>query len=153
MRYRKNVFYSLLIVLVLLSTIVIVKSKMTPSEKIISISEKSSSQVKVCIDEIRQQNKRLYINGWCIREGKVSQNNKVVILKKVDNTQSYIIKPQMVTRKDVTKACNDGINYDKSGFILDIDISNIEKGKYNIYILLKSADEYEYQIISRDVDI
>lgn len=101
-----------------------------------------SKQLKYIIDQGRLP---IVFKGWMAIEDIKSANNEMFIgLVKNDNfvyiSQSSQLKHK--NRRDVTEYFKKEKGfYDKSGFITKIDTNLLEKGVYNIYMIIKTKNE------------
>lgn len=86
------------------------------------------------IDLIEIESNKLKIRGWSIIP-KSRSNFKIKVLL-ISNKISYLISTDFQERKDITQSFNDGYNYDSSGFVLEINKSEIKKGNYKILIMI-----------------
>lgn len=102
---------------------------------------------KVCryfIDDINHADKYLDISGWFIEPNYAPNyiNRQIVLLDNEENM--YKLNTHMIKREDVTKAFDDGQNYDNSGFSAHGLIKQIEKNKeYKIGFLYKDFNDKE----------
>ena len=86
----------------------------------------------------------LKIEGWSIIIGKTTNPITMHILLKNAETEMILKLPtSILTRTDVTEAINDGINYDNSGFKVELNYkkSNIKEAKYEILLLYQVGEE------------
>jgi hypothetical protein len=110
--------------------------------------------VIVQIDDIKKVNLDYdYIRGWIIKKGVIiKQYNTQLVLFNQNNNKGYVLPLKRLNRVDVTKAMNDNINYDSSGFNAKIDHKYMKNGFrigfiYNINqkdYLIKTKIKYRY---------
>lgn len=75
----------------------------------------------VCIEnayykQLRKNEISLYIEGWCILKNRATQPVAMFIILKDKNDNMYKLPTSIIRREDVTQVIDDGINYDNSGF-------------------------------------
>ena len=82
--------------------------------------------------------KCVVIEGWCVILGQETKPVSMHVLLRNDNSGVYLKMPTtIVSRVDVTEALNDGVNYDNSGYSVNVNSEKIDftKNKFEICIL------------------
>lgn len=96
-------------------------------------------EVPYNIDYCNDDLNNFSISGWiALLEGNPVNSNYSLLLS--SENKQYKLRLEEVERKDVTQYLNNGYNYDYSGFSGNCTSQYIEKGKYNLYILIESED-------------
>jgi hypothetical protein len=105
----------------------------TPQSKQVEIKIKESNYELDCnFDMVKKSSKNLHIKGWAFLKGSNTNAIRTYILLKKDN-EKFVFSVKKQTRKDVTKNFkNKKINLDKSGFLAQIPLEKLDRGKYQI---------------------
>ncbi|SEP91590.1 glycosyltransferase family 39 protein [Flavobacterium urocaniciphilum] len=107
---------------------------------------------KVWIEVFEKEATSYKISGWGFLENIDSKDNKISIIL-VNNNEAKVIKCQQTPRTDITKAENKGLNYDNSGFITKIQLSNLQKGEYKIGVFIENKKEHKKGLYLTDKKI
>ena len=86
------------------------------------------------IDEFSDKNGSLFLRGWAVLKGTSESYPFRVILLNKNTRQTFIISNVIQKRSDVTQYFRDGNNYDNSGFIVKINMSNLPSGEYGVFV-------------------
>lgn len=95
---------------------------------------------KVWIEIFEQEPLSCKISGWGFLENVDSKNNKISVVL-INEFDTKVIKCQQFQRTDITKSENKNIDYNNSGFILNIQLEKFKKGNYKIGILIENRKE------------
>lgn len=101
------------------------------------IFDSSSPEYMYCFDPSDESKND--VRGWMIHKGESVKYAAIkVALREQDSDSIYIIPTEIIVRKDVTEAMNDGCSYDISGFSASsANISSkldISEKSYTIYL-------------------
>lgn len=87
---------------------------------------------------------QIVLQGWVLCHGQASSNIAIHVLLTDTNTgQTYQLPTAIVNRPDVTEEMADGVNYDYSGFSVNVSSPNSvinESTQYQISFLYQFAD-------------
>lgn len=97
----------------------------------------------------------IVIAGWCVILGKQTNPIAIHVLLKDESNNYYQLPTSMEQRAEVTKHFDDNVNYDNSGFSVNIDTSffNFNEEQYEIVLLyeqnMQKSLVYSGKIISQ----
>lgn len=94
------------------------------------------------IDSSEKDNYLVRIFGWAILVNVPSYS----VDCKVDfkgQQYNFSLKPHKVSRPDVTKDRRNQVNYDESGFLLEIPVQNVGPDNYDVYLTFRKKDSNE----------
>lgn len=107
----------------------------------------SEEEVLINIDKAKYKyindydGNELKIKGWCIIKGKETAPVAMHVLLKNKKSNKYIELPTSLDiRNDITEHFNDGVNYDNSGFSVDL-YKKLQPANYEIVILYELGEE------------
>ncbi len=92
------------------------------------------------IDALEKRYDTVKINGWIAYQGESILTWKLSILIQNEDGSCYIVPMALQKRTDVTKAMNDGFDYDNSGFSVTINKRYIKSDHAHYYILYENND-------------
>lgn len=99
------------------------------------------------IDNFKQKNDSVYIEGWVAYKNVPSINTNASILL-FNDKDTFEIETKTITRFDVTEYLGDRTNYNSSGFKSVFDVSSLVRGSYDVGIRLTNTqtneDAYKY---------
>lgn len=150
MKMSKKYFISLLICAIIVLTTFIILYKLdneTIKKVTLNEYEHAGKQLQYYIDRIDTSNRYIIIEGWVII--KKRENNKInrVVLLEDSNQNYYKMNTIMKLRPDVTEYFNDGISYDKCGFVARVNRRSLRRENvYSIKLLCYDGEEIPYLI-------
>jgi hypothetical protein len=101
-------------------------------------SEFLNKDVVAWFDKFEFKGNNLEINGWSYINGIDAKESKIEVVLIKDNTATILPTTNLI-RKDVTLSNVNGLKLDNSGFSVDENINNIEKGKYKIALIIENS--------------
>jgi hypothetical protein len=106
------------------------------------------------IENFEFDNDNLKVSGWAYFENQESLKTVInIVLVKEETTSALRLNTQKVNRPDVTKYFNSSYSIDHSGFQSNLDISNLDEGKYKIAIFLQNKETRKEGLIITDKEI
>lgn len=119
-----------------------------------NIPELSSDQGALLnVDNAYYEDQKLIVNGWCVIRGRVTNPVSIHVLIRERNIgECYELPTAMVAREDVTACFDENINYDNSGFSVNVNCKkfDFENSIYEVMLRYKIGDE-EYIIKSNNI--
>jgi len=91
------------------------------------------------LELMEKKNGIVKISGWAALEKASSENTKIKFILH-SKSYSYQFNTASVKRPDVTAANENKYNYDDSGFQLEFQTKGLEKGKYEVFILIENTN-------------
>ena len=114
--------------------------------------DKENKNVRYNLENISQDANSINIKGWAFLEKeKVAGSKFFVILKKDKEAKLYTTAN--MKRPDVTAYFKSKINYDDSGFVLNLNKNQLQKGQYQIGIYIKTASDEAYIMTSEFLNL
>lgn len=93
---------------------------------------------------IKQGESPLVLQGWMALENQESKRSEMFIGLKGDNSNIYVSKlkeSNIKIRKDVSKFFKKENIYDNSGFKININSLLLEKGKYEVFMIIRNSED------------
>jgi hypothetical protein len=112
---------------------------------------RETNDLEISVEEVKKDNGIVIINGWSAVKMQDSKNTAIYcVLKSKDKI--YIFDTfRLYKRPDVTTYFK--IDRDDSGFNAIIPVDKLEKGEYQIGILLKKDNVDHFQYFSRTLSL
>lgn len=95
------------------------------------------------MEEISAENNTLRIRGWVMQVGQETNNDDIsVILYDPDSDIFFCVPTEYEKRIDVTEYFNEGVNYDNSGFLVNMSLDGFEQDtkQYEVCISYRSGN-------------
>lgn len=131
----------LILLIVILSVCLIPPGLLFTSTQILSVSPydtqkiKENSSINYYIDKLEVKKRQFIIEGWAYFNNTDYEKSNIKILAKKSNIY-YSIPTKVIERRDVSKTLLLNDNYKNTGFQSGSLFSQLEKGSYEIYIVL-----------------
>lgn len=94
-------------------------------------------------DSFNVYNNQLFANGWgIVNEVSSEEVKKKLILTNINTNDMYMINIKNTNRNDISVFYKTNNLYDKSGYEINIDLSNVSKGKYNVKLYLYYNNDF-----------
>jgi len=126
----------------------IAKNSETLPSVVTSLQE--SNNIKWQFDEFNDSDDSLRVNGWAYINKQSSDDSQVAIVLSSDTT-NYLIPAVPIKRADVTTHFS-GLNYDDSGFAINLKKINLQKGAYRVGVYINkngnAAMKYTDQVVT-----
>lgn len=110
------------------------------------------SKIKGWVEKVDVLNDSIRIVGWSFLEKNDSEKSNIYLAFLNDN-QYKIILPTLINRPDVSANENVGINYNNSGFDLQILKKELHRGVYRLGIYIKNEENEGLLITNKIIDI
>lgn len=94
------------------------------------------------IDSSEADDYLVRISGWSLLLGVPSYSLDCNIDFK-GQEYNFSIKPQKMQRSDVTKDRSNSVNYDESGFLIEIPLQNVGPDRYDVYLTFRKREAKE----------
>lgn len=111
-----------------------------------------SIDLKFNLEEVKLEDKQLYVRGWAFRnETNSFSNKKTLFLIHTNSNSIYSCELTLEIRKDVSKYFNG--NHDNSGFNSTIQIDDLPEGEYQIGIGLGNSTNQGFILTDKIITI
>lgn len=123
-------------------------SKTLDISKFKEIKQVNGNDFKFYVDTFENNNNIVKTSGWCYFDQQESTNSNVDIVL-VKEGKAFKFQTQKTIRQDVTDAVKNGFDLNNSGFSSQINITELQPGKYQLAIhLLNSTTKKEGLILT-----
>ena len=112
----------------------------------------STKQIKYNFDIYNETTAHVQMKGWAFLESTQDNRGDSIQVALIKNNNILIADTEISPRSDVTRS-NNGRMLDDSGFSSSIVKNRLQKGSYQVALLIKSKGKYYYQATDKKINI